>query len=284
VRFRACILKATSQAANGQGDDLSEIVVGKKYGWRLKPSVPGPLGEIRVLEKVGRKGMIKIRHLGPPHAGLEEFVKTGSIIVPWNEQKAFLRDKERLRQAREASAKEGDRARQEATSTILESSGENQAAVYRADGMLDVPIEVAQRLADRAGLTEPIESLHALSFIDRHRILHLPYLGAERLARAFAAAEPELVLREIENHELRLKSEGYEPGNRYLHELLRDYQPSFALARQWTGFDKEVEQLRKEVERLRVLVRRAVGELKTLGPSRKRLGSNAPSTAADPAY
>ena len=247
----------------------TEIIAGKKYGWRLKPSVPGPLCQVQVLEKIGRKGMIKIRHLGPPHEGLEEFVKTATIIVPWSEQKAFLRDEERLRLAREASAKEGDRARQEATSTILESSGENQAAVYRADGMLDVPIEVAKRLADRAGLTEPVDRLHPLSFVDRHGVLHLPYLGAERLARAFATAEPELVLREIENHELRLKSEGYEPGNRYLHELLRDYQPSYALARQWAGFDKEVEQLRKEIERLRVLVRQAVGELNTLGAERK---------------
>jgi hypothetical protein len=247
----------------------SQIILGKKYGWRLKPSVPGTLCQVQVLEKIGRKGTIKIRHLGPPHEGLEEFVKTTSIIVSWNEQKAFLRDEERLRQAREASAKEGDRARQEATSTILESSGENQAAVYRADGMLDVPIEVAKRLADRAGITEPVERLHPLSFVDRHGILHMPYLGAERLARAFAAAEPELVLREIENHELGLKSEGYEPGNRYLHELLRDYQPSYALARQWAGFDKEVEQLRKEIERLRVLVRQAVGELKTLGGERQ---------------
>ena len=97
-----------------------------------------------------------------------------------------------------------DRVRQEATSTVLESSGESQAAVYRADGMLDVPLEVAQRLAVRAGLTEPIERLHPLSFVDRHGILHLPYFGSERLARAFAAAEPELVLREIENHELKL--------------------------------------------------------------------------------
>lgn len=167
------------------------------------------------------------------------------------------------------SVSQGDRARQEATSTILESSGENQAAVYRADGMFDVPIEVAKRLADRAGLPEPVERLHPLSFVDRHGVLHLPYLGAERLARAFATAEPELVLREIENHELRLKSEGYEPGNRYLHEMLRDYQPSYALARQWAGFEKEIEQLRKEIERLRVLVRQAVGELKTLGAERK---------------
>jgi hypothetical protein len=249
----------------------SEIKVGQKYGFRLKYSAREPLLEVQIVEKVGRKGMIKIRHLGPPHLGLEEFVKTSSIIVPWKEQKAFIRDEERLHAAREASAKEGDRVRQEATSTILESSGENQAAVYRADGMLDVPFEVAQRLAVRAGLAEPIESLHPLSFVDRHGILHLPYLGAERLARAFAAAEPELVLREIENHELQLKSEGYEPGNRYLHELLRDYQPSYALARQWAGLEKEIEQLRKEIERLRVLVRSATGELKSLGAERKAL-------------
>ena len=94
----------------GQSNEWITNLLGKKYGWRLKPSVAGTLCQVQVLEKIGRKGMIKIRHLGPPHEGLEEFVKTASIIVPWNEQKAFLRDEERLRQ-REASAKEGDRAR-----------------------------------------------------------------------------------------------------------------------------------------------------------------------------
>jgi hypothetical protein len=127
--------EVTSQLSTGEAMNGSQIILGKKYGWRLKPSVPGALCQVQVLEKIGRKGMIKIRHLGPPHEGLDEFVKTASIIVPWHEQKAFLRDEERLRQAREASATEGDRARQEATSTILESSGERiRAAVYRADG------------------------------------------------------------------------------------------------------------------------------------------------------
>ena len=178
---------------------------------------------------------------------------------------------ERLQRAREVSSKEGDSVRHEATNVVLEAMGENQAAMYRADGMLDVPLDVAKRLADRAGLKEPVESLHPYAFVDRNGLLHLPYLGAERLARALASTEPENVLRGIENHELRLKSEGYEPGNRYLHDLLRDYQPGFALARQWSGFEKEVQQLRGEIERLRVLVRGAVSALIAAGDERALL-------------
>jgi len=51
----------------------SEIKVGQKYGFRLKYSAREPLLQVQVIEKVGRKGMIKIPHLGPPHVGLEEF-------------------------------------------------------------------------------------------------------------------------------------------------------------------------------------------------------------------
>jgi hypothetical protein len=32
------------------------------------------------------------------------------------------------------------------------------------------------------------------------------------------------------------------------------YLPGFAIARQWAGFDREVEQLQKEIARLRGLV------------------------------
>jgi hypothetical protein len=97
----------------------------------------------------------------------------------------------------------------------------------------------------------------------------LPLEGAERLARAFADAEPENVLMYIEDREEELKRRGYIPGDRYLHDLLSQYQPGWALVRQWAGFEREVEELQKEIARLRSLVSRAASELREVGAEAK---------------
>jgi hypothetical protein len=75
--------------------------------------------------------------------------------------------------------------------------------------------------------------------------VHLPLEGAKRLARAFAAAEPGNVLMCIRGQEEELMLGGNVPGDRYLHDLIRQYQPGWALARQWAGFEREVEDSRE---------------------------------------
>src|SRR4051794_4119795 len=94
-------------------------------------------------------------------------------------------------------------------------------------------------------------------------------MGAELIARAFAAAEPEAVLMYIGDYEQELKVRGSAPGERYLHDLLRQYQPGWALARQWAGFEREVEELRQELARLRGLVSMAAYDLKAAGSESK---------------
>ena len=129
----------------------SEIAIGNRYGMRLKASIGEPLTEVKVIEKVGRKGHIKVRHLAGETPGLEEYVKTRQIIVAWGERKAFLRDEERLRRAEQASDKEGDRARADATETALFSTGDPDATLMHC-GMLSMPAEPVQRIAERAEL------------------------------------------------------------------------------------------------------------------------------------
>ncbi|MDE0572169.1 hypothetical protein ON058_01925 [Demequina sp. B12] len=64
--------------------------------------------------------------------------------------------------------------------------------------------------------------------------------------------------------EERLRAEGFDPGQQHAHELLREWAPSFALARSWSqeprGFAAE-----HEVERLQRLVREAIGALRAAG-------------------
>src|SRR3712207_1287012 len=167
-----------------------------------------------------------------------------------------------------SAVKSRDPAHEEAVSTVLASSGEPSAGAGR--GMVSMRDEEMQRIADRAELDQRLTDLHHLAFVDRHGELHLPLEAGEVIARAFAAAEPETVHMHIDGHEEELHtSGGYAPGQRYLHNLLREYQPGWALAREWAGFEQAVEQLQKEVGRLRDLVSMAASGLKTAAADQK---------------
>jgi hypothetical protein len=237
---------------------IGELVEGRYYAFRARRSEQ--LLKVKLLTKVGRRGHVKVRYEDGPHPGLEEYVQTRQLVVPWGERKALLRDEERME--RLSRAVKRDAAREEAISSVLAASGEPSAGM---GDWLAMPEEEIQRICDRAGLSEHPAELHPLGFVDRHGEVHLPLEGAERLARAFAAAEPENVLMYIDDHEEQLKRLGYVPGDRYLHDLLRQYQPGWALARQWSGFEREVEELQKEIARLRSLVARAASELREAG-------------------
>ncbi len=219
-----------------------------------------PLEKVKLIAKVGRRGHVKIRYEEGEHPGLEEYVQTRQLVVPWGEVRALHNDEERVERIR--SAVNRDSAREEAVSSVLAASGEPSAD---CGDWLSMPKDELQRIVDRAGLSEAPEELHPLGFVDRHGAVHLPLDGAERLARAFAAAEPENVLMYIDDQEEELRRRGNVPGDRYLHSLLREYQPGWALARQWAGFDRAVEELQKEIARLRSLVSRAASELKDAG-------------------
>ena len=46
------------------------VKVGKHYAYRAKLSRSEPFQKVKVVEKVGRKGMVKIRFEEEPHPGL----------------------------------------------------------------------------------------------------------------------------------------------------------------------------------------------------------------------
>ncbi len=242
------------------------LVVGKFYAYREKRT--GSLTKVRLLDKVGRKGKIKVRFEDGPHPGLEEYISTRQLVVPWSQQRALLRDEERERLIYEHCRKTGDRVIAEAACTVLASSGEPSAGVGEM-GYLSMPEDELQRIADRAGIEQPLTQLHLLAFRDRGHHVHLPFEASVALARAFAAAEPEAVLMSIEEHEEQLRSGGYNPGDRYLHGLLLKYQPAYALARRWAGLEREGAMLQKEIARLRALVTQAAYKLQTSGQERE---------------
>src|SRR5690242_19149027 len=88
-RVRACY------AGDMQGDALVE---GRFYAYRVSHRARGSeMLKVKLLEKVGRRGKVKIRFEDSPHPGLEEYVRTINLLVPWGERKALQRDEERHR-------------------------------------------------------------------------------------------------------------------------------------------------------------------------------------------
>lgn len=92
----------------------------------------------------------------------------------------------------------------------------------------------------------------------------MSFQTAEKASQAFAAAEPELVEFHIRRWEDRLKAEGFQPGSRHAHDLLRDWAPNFALARSWMG-GPATKALEEELNRLQRLVGEAIDMLRRCG-------------------
>lgn len=114
--------------------------------------------KVTLLDKVGRKGEIKIRFEDGPHPGLEEFISTRQIVCAWGQRNAVLRDEQRDAQLQEYVAPLGDKALSEAASAVLYSTGESGA--YVGDTVTAMSEDEVQRILDRAGLTTPPQDLH----------------------------------------------------------------------------------------------------------------------------
>jgi hypothetical protein len=247
-----------------QGDRLE---IGHSYAYREKRGPGHPMFKVKLLDKVGRKGKVKIRFEDGPHPGLEEYVSTRQLVVAWGGRTAVMRDEASAAALAEHAARTADRALGRAVSVVLEATGE-PSAVADANGATIAEAEL-RRILHRAGLsTEPVD-LHLLAYRDRHGDVHLPLEAAVRVARAFAAAEPRTVTGLLDDAEEEIRLRGNRPGERWWHDYLRENSPGFALARQWAGLEQEAAALREEIARLRSLLSRAAAELRAAGAEEK---------------
>jgi hypothetical protein len=243
------------------------LEVGRFYAFREKRGRGQPMLKVKLVDKVGRKGKVKIRFEDGPHPGLEEYVSTRQIVVPWGQRNEILRDEECEVRLDEHSRSFRDSALGEAASAVLEASGERGAMAVDDGTAMDE--RELQRIMDRAGLEGSPVGLHPLAFRDRHGQVHLPLEATVSLAQAFAAAEPQTVIGYLDDVEEKYRLRGNQPGDRWWHEYLREKLPGFAVARQWAGVEQEAEMLRKEIARLRSLVSTAAFDLQNAGEERK---------------
>lgn len=243
------------------------MVIGRSYAYREKRGAGAPMLKVKLLEKVGRKGKIKIRFEDGPHPGLEEYVSTRQVVCSWGERTAVIRDEQRDAQLEQYAADLRDKALSEAASAVLYSTGEPGA--YVGDTVTALSEDEFQRILDRAGIETPPTDVHPLAYRDRYGQVNLPLDAMVAVAKAFAAAEPQTVVEYLDDREEELRLKGRQPGERWYHDYLRELSPGHALARRWAGLEQEAEMLRKEISRLRSLVSRAAYDLKDAGKDRK---------------
>lgn len=180
---------------------------------------------------------------------------SATIIVPWGERRAFLRDEQRAEALALATARTfpgDDSPISTAVDKVLDCAGELELFVYR--GNLNFDRESLERVATRAGIDPPS---HPAGYKDRHGRERLPFSCALMLAEAFAAAEPRTVLDGVDADERELRLQLREPGSTHLSQLLSEYRAAWALVRQWAGHDVAVaarEERITELERFLVQV------------------------------
>ena len=240
--------------------DKKSIEIGGEYAFRDPPKPGVEFQRVRVLELVRTKW--RVRWLDP-NEGLEDFVKSANLIVPWKERQPYLRDERR----REALARQCERTWRghndptcSAVTTVFDTTGERHIGIDN-DGSLGADPGALQRLCDRIGV--PVPHDEQFGYTDRFGKVHEPYELGHKLAIAFAQAEPETVLLDIDTQQRRWEIDARDPANHYLVDLLRDFRAEVAIIRQWAGYDKAVAMREAEIDRLTALVREAMWKLRT---------------------
>jgi hypothetical protein len=96
-------------------------------------------------------------------------VATRTVMCPWDQRQAFLRDESRWKTLQEAAARDYDPVVEEAIGTVFEATGEETGFIR----VWSVERERAQRLSRRAGLDGPPDQ-HPLAYTDRrgHSTFH----------------------------------------------------------------------------------------------------------------
>jgi hypothetical protein len=228
-----------------------EIKIGVDYALRETRKTGALLQRVRILQHVrGKKWKAKWIE---PNPGLVDYVESQNLIVRWKDHKALLRDEEHERQLREYNIRQGYRPSsplENVLGQICEAVGEPQ--INSDGGIFTGPPEALERFKERARVDQA--RTYPYSYVDRHGTIHIPFDGALAIAKAFCTAEPSTVLIPIETTERKWVHEASQPGGDYLITLLNEYRASWAIIRQWAGYDAAISQREGRIQQLERLV------------------------------
>jgi len=232
----------------------SEIKPGAEYALREKRAAETPVQHVRIIEHM-RGNRWKAEWI-EPNPGLIHFVESAHVITPWRELKAFLKEEaaaQRLRSHNEQQGYDQDSVIETALHEVFENVGDD-VRYYR--GVLSGSPQAIARVKTRARM-DPERNTET-AYVDRAGILNLPLDEALEIAQRFCAAEPAGVLADIEATERKWSLEATRPGEEHVVKLLNEYRASWALIRQWTGYDPAIAEREARIRRLENLVWDAV--------------------------
>jgi hypothetical protein len=239
----------------------SEIVAQTEYALREKRVPNAALQRVRIIDHI-RGNKWKAEWIDP-NPGLIDYVESGRLICRWKEHKAFLKEEaeeHRLREHNEEVGYDPESPLTKAVEQVFETVGDD-VRFYK--GVLSGSADALDRIKVRAGVPRMANS--AFSYTDRGGELHFPFDYALELAQAFCGVEPSTVLVGVETTEREWTRKAARPGDEYIVPLLNDCRASWALLRQWAGYDAAVSQREAEIQRLERLVWDAVYALQKAG-------------------
>jgi hypothetical protein len=240
----------------------TEIKVGEEYALRETQKADDPFQHVKILQHVrGKKWRAEWID---PNPGLVDYVESQQLIVRWKGRQAFLRDEDQARRLQEDNKRQGykeDSPLANVLYEVFEATGEKGLTFYK--GVLSGPPDALERVRERSHFDRTKSSLYTYS--DRYGTVHIPYVEALELAKAFCKVEPSAVLVKIESSEREWSQEAAHPGKEYMGDLLNEYRASWAIIRQWAGYDVAIAQREAQIKRLERLVWDAIYALQKAG-------------------
>jgi hypothetical protein len=256
------------------------MIEGEQYGYRH-----GAKGDFVPVEfirwgrgKQEKKVLVRFLQEDTGHDQYEEYVVPRRLQVPWSEVDELRAKEARWRAVAAVSDALGEALGMAVSiveDTLLEASAMHgtNGAIGDSHGV-SIICDIAQ-VSKRSGITEQELASHPQSFWEDGRLI-VPWPTTRRVIESLVAAQPERLLRQVEEMEehlavFRMENEFPTPlGNTYVHRRVEEDQAVIAHLRDWAGAEpldkwQELIDTRAEARRLRIILGLAIEKLEKYG-------------------
>jgi hypothetical protein len=248
----------------------SDLEVGAEFSYRKARTPGGEFLRVRFLQYAKEKRQAQVEHVEGQYEGLREWVRPTTIHCEWSKVKKLVElESKQLELERSEEARPVPKAVSEAANIAFAAAGED---LYVDDrGVSEVEQETLERLARRAGIgpAQVNEVWRWPSYKVERGEWAIPARRLIPLAQRFASAEPGVVNMYVEAEQHRYREAGYQVGERYMHSILIEHGPAYALVREWAGANRIADDLKADNDRLRKLMEEAVRILRSRGHERE---------------